>query len=211
MKMVVAYIRHEAFEPIREELLDAGFPSLSITEVKGSGRQKGITEHYRGSELADPPAAEAQARDASWRTEDLQLIKETILQARPHGLGRRREGVRPAGRGGDPHPHRRGRARPCSRPTRCRGDPGGGLSAPAGPTSKGTDDNRSQWKAGRGDVLRAVEEREHRVRPLLVHGHLRPAEVVRRRQGGAGRGVRGRAWASTARRSPASTGSRSRT
>jgi len=52
MKMVVAYIRHEAFEPIRQELLDAGFPSLTITEVKGSGRQKGITEHYRGAEIA---------------------------------------------------------------------------------------------------------------------------------------------------------------
>ena len=52
MKMVVAYIRHEAFEPIRLDLLDAGFPSLSITEVKGSGRQKAITEHYRGSALA---------------------------------------------------------------------------------------------------------------------------------------------------------------
>jgi nitrogen regulatory protein PII len=51
MKMIVAYIRHEAFEPIRQELLEKGFPSLSITEVKGSGRQKGITEHYRGSEL----------------------------------------------------------------------------------------------------------------------------------------------------------------
>ena len=52
MKMIIAYVRHEAFEPIRQELLDAGFPSLSITEVKGSGRQKGITEHYRGAELA---------------------------------------------------------------------------------------------------------------------------------------------------------------
>ena len=51
MKMVVAYIRHEAFESIREELLEAGFPSLSISEVKGSGRQKGITEQYRGSSL----------------------------------------------------------------------------------------------------------------------------------------------------------------
>jgi nitrogen regulatory protein PII len=52
MKMVVAYIRHEAFEPIREDLLEKGFPSLSITEVKGSGRQKGITEQYRGSSIA---------------------------------------------------------------------------------------------------------------------------------------------------------------
>jgi nitrogen regulatory protein PII len=52
MKMIVAYIRHEAFEPIRQDLLEAGFPSLTISEVKGSGRQKGITEHYRGSEIA---------------------------------------------------------------------------------------------------------------------------------------------------------------
>jgi nitrogen regulatory protein P-II 1 len=51
MKKVEAFIRHEAFEPIRTELLEKGFPSLSIAEYKGSGRQKGITEHYRGSEL----------------------------------------------------------------------------------------------------------------------------------------------------------------
>jgi nitrogen regulatory protein PII len=53
MKMVVAYIRHEAFEPIRNELLGLGFPSLSISEVKGSGRQKGITERYRGAEVTN--------------------------------------------------------------------------------------------------------------------------------------------------------------
>jgi nitrogen regulatory protein PII len=52
MKQIVAYVRHEAFEPIRADLLEAGFPSLTISEVKGSGRQKGITEHYRGSEIA---------------------------------------------------------------------------------------------------------------------------------------------------------------
>ena len=36
---------------IRSELLDKGFPSLSISEVKGSGRQKGLVEAYRGSSL----------------------------------------------------------------------------------------------------------------------------------------------------------------
>ena len=51
MKKIEAFIRHEAFEPIRTELLDKGFPSLSISEVKGSGRQKGIVETYRGSTL----------------------------------------------------------------------------------------------------------------------------------------------------------------
>jgi nitrogen regulatory protein PII len=51
MKKIEAFIRHEAFEPIRSELLDKGFPSLSIVEAKGSGRQKGIVERYRGSTL----------------------------------------------------------------------------------------------------------------------------------------------------------------
>lgn len=51
MKKIEAFVRHEAFEGIRKELLDAGIPSMSITDVKGSGRQKGITESYRGSEL----------------------------------------------------------------------------------------------------------------------------------------------------------------
>jgi len=51
MKKIEAFIRHEAFEPIRTELLEKGVPSMSIAEYKGSGRQKGITEHYRGSEM----------------------------------------------------------------------------------------------------------------------------------------------------------------
>lgn len=51
MKKIEAFIRHEAFDPIRVELLDKGLPSLSVFEVKGSGRQKGEVEHYRGSAL----------------------------------------------------------------------------------------------------------------------------------------------------------------
>jgi nitrogen regulatory protein PII len=51
MKKIEAFIRHESFEPIRTELLEKGFPSLSVAQYRGSGRQKGITEHYRGSEL----------------------------------------------------------------------------------------------------------------------------------------------------------------
>jgi len=51
MKKIEAFIRHESFEPIRMDLLEKGFPSLSIAQYRGSGRQKGITEHYRGSEL----------------------------------------------------------------------------------------------------------------------------------------------------------------
>lgn len=79
MKMVVAYIRHEAFEPIRTELLELGFPSLTITEVKGSGRQKGITERYRGAELTNYLRPKIKLECVVVET-DVQTIVDTILK-----------------------------------------------------------------------------------------------------------------------------------
>jgi nitrogen regulatory protein PII len=87
MKMIVAYIRHEAFEPIRQDLLDAGLPSLSVTEVKGSGRQKAITEHYRGSELAVHLRPKLKLEIVA-ESKDLGVIRETILRhARTGSVG----------------------------------------------------------------------------------------------------------------------------
>jgi nitrogen regulatory protein PII len=87
MKMIVAYIRHEAFEPIRQDMLDAGFPSLTITEVKGSGRQKGITEHYRGSELQIHLRPKLKLETVV-ETKDVGIVKEIILRhARTGSVG----------------------------------------------------------------------------------------------------------------------------
>ena len=87
MKMVVAYIRHEAFEPIREDLLELGFPSLTISEVKGSGRQKGITEHYRGSSIAIHLRPKLRV-ECVVEDQDASLIVETILKhARTGSVG----------------------------------------------------------------------------------------------------------------------------
>lgn len=49
MKKIEAFIRHEAFDAIRDQLDSMGIPSMSVSEVKGSGRQKGYTESYRGA------------------------------------------------------------------------------------------------------------------------------------------------------------------
>lgn len=49
MKKIEAYVRHEAFDEIRNRLASMGLPSMSISEVKGSGRQGGYTESYRGA------------------------------------------------------------------------------------------------------------------------------------------------------------------
>ena len=87
MKMVVAYIRHEAFEPIRQELLEAGFPSLTVTEVKGSGRQKAVTEHYRGSVLAVHLRPKLKL-EIVVEEKDVGVIKESILRhARTGSVG----------------------------------------------------------------------------------------------------------------------------
>jgi nitrogen regulatory protein PII len=87
MKLVVAYVRHEAFEPIRQELLELGFPSMSITEVKGSGRQKGVTEQYRGSSVTNylRPKVKIECVVASG---DVQTIVDSILRhARTGSIG----------------------------------------------------------------------------------------------------------------------------
>jgi nitrogen regulatory protein PII len=87
MKMVIAYIRHEAFEPIRHDLLEAGFPSITITEVKGSGRQKAITEHYRGSSLAVHLRPKIKI-ECVVETKDVGVIKEIVLRhARTGNVG----------------------------------------------------------------------------------------------------------------------------
>jgi nitrogen regulatory protein PII len=49
VKKIEAFIRHEALEAIHDRLAGMGLPSMSVTEVKGSGRQKGFTESYRGA------------------------------------------------------------------------------------------------------------------------------------------------------------------
>ncbi len=50
MKMVMAIIKPFKLDDVREALSDAGVTGITVTEVKGFGRQKGHTELYRGAE-----------------------------------------------------------------------------------------------------------------------------------------------------------------
>ncbi len=50
MKMITAIIKPFKLEDVREALSDMGIHGLTVTEVKGFGRQKGHTELYRGAE-----------------------------------------------------------------------------------------------------------------------------------------------------------------
>ena len=50
MKLITAVIKPFKLDEVRESLLSVGVSGLTVTEVKGYGRQKGHTELYRGSE-----------------------------------------------------------------------------------------------------------------------------------------------------------------
>jgi len=50
MKMIIAVIKPFKLDAVREALTTVGIEGLTVTEVKGFGRQKGQTEIYRGAE-----------------------------------------------------------------------------------------------------------------------------------------------------------------
>ena len=52
MKLITAIIKPFKLEEVRTALTDLGIQGMTVTEVKGYGRQKGHTEIYRGAEYA---------------------------------------------------------------------------------------------------------------------------------------------------------------
>lgn len=52
MKKIEAIIKPFKLDDVREALTDIGITGMTVTEVKGFGRQKGHTEIYRGAEYA---------------------------------------------------------------------------------------------------------------------------------------------------------------
>lgn len=50
MIKVEALIRPQKLEDVKAALADIGIKGLTVTEVRGSGKQKGFTQHYRGAE-----------------------------------------------------------------------------------------------------------------------------------------------------------------
>jgi len=52
MKKIEAIIRHFKLDDVKDALSAAGVQGMTVTEVRGFGRQKGHTETYRGAEYA---------------------------------------------------------------------------------------------------------------------------------------------------------------
>lgn len=52
MKKIEAIVRHFKLEEVKDALIAAGVRGMTVTEVRGFGRQKGHTETYRGAEYS---------------------------------------------------------------------------------------------------------------------------------------------------------------
>lgn len=53
MKLIIAIIRPEALEPVRQALAESDVYLMTVSEVQGFGRQRGVTEVYRGQEVEE--------------------------------------------------------------------------------------------------------------------------------------------------------------
>ena len=80
MKMITAVIKPFKLEEVREALAECGVTGLTVTEVKGFGRQKGHTELYRGAEYVVDFLPKIKLEIAV--TDDqAELVAEAIIKA----------------------------------------------------------------------------------------------------------------------------------
>ena len=93
MKLIVAIIQPHRLDAVRESLTAIGIEGMTVTEVRGYGRQKGHTEIYRGAEyqIAFMPKLKVEIAVADARLDD---VVPGHHQGHPHRQDRRRQDLR---------------------------------------------------------------------------------------------------------------------
>nr|VFK08409.1 MAG: nitrogen regulatory protein P-II family [Candidatus Kentron sp. LPFa]VFK15404.1 MAG: nitrogen regulatory protein P-II family [Candidatus Kentron sp. LPFa]VFK24635.1 MAG: nitrogen regulatory protein P-II family [Candidatus Kentron sp. LPFa] len=84
MKLVMAIIKPFKLDDVRESLSEIGVQGITVTEVKGFGRQKGHTELYRGAEYVVDFLPKVKL-EVAVRTESLEQVIEAISDAAQTG------------------------------------------------------------------------------------------------------------------------------
>ena len=125
MKLVTAIIKPFKLEDVRDALTKIGVNGMTVTEVKGYGRQKGHTEIYRGAEYAVNflPKLRLEIGVAS---RPRQCGGRGDRGVRENRTDRRRKDFRHRDRQGGAHPHRRNGYRRALSASLCPSFKGGG-------------------------------------------------------------------------------------
>ena len=84
MKKIEAVIRHFKLEDVKNALNEQGILGMTITEVRGFGRQKGHTEMYRGTEYAVDFVPKVKV-EVAVTNETLKSVLETIMRTAQTG------------------------------------------------------------------------------------------------------------------------------
>jgi len=84
MKQITAVIKPFKLEEVREALAEVGVTGLTVTEVKGFGRQKGHTELYRGAEYVVDFLPKVKV-EVVVKTTDVDRCVEAIITAAKTG------------------------------------------------------------------------------------------------------------------------------
>ena len=77
MKKIEAIIKPFKVDEVKDRLTAAGVEGITVTEVKGFGRQRGHTEHYRGAEYTIEFVPKVELEIVA-RDEDVSKVVETI-------------------------------------------------------------------------------------------------------------------------------------
>ena len=80
MKMVMAIIKPFKLDDVREALSEVGVTGVTVTEVKGFGRQKGHTELYRGAEYVVDFLPKIKL-EVAVTTDQVDTVVEALMQA----------------------------------------------------------------------------------------------------------------------------------
>ena len=110
MKLVIAIIKPFKLEEVRDALTAIGVHGMTVTEVKGYGRQKGHMEIYRGAEYAVNFLPKVRL-EVAVRVRTGREGGRSDRRRRQDRADRRRQDLCGADRAGRAHPHRRDRRR----------------------------------------------------------------------------------------------------
>ena len=84
MKLITAIIRPFKLDEVREALTEVGVSGITVTEVKGFGRQKGHTELYRGAEYVVDFLPKVKI-EVAIKAEMLDQVVEAIMKSAQSG------------------------------------------------------------------------------------------------------------------------------
>lgn len=84
MKKIEAIVRHFKLEDVKNALSEQGIAGMTITEVRGFGRQKGHTETYRGTEYAVDFVPKVKI-EVAVDEDRAQMVIDTVLKAAQTG------------------------------------------------------------------------------------------------------------------------------